>query len=219
MKLEFIPLYEAFEKYEDRCPICKIIEQEEKVYCERLLEDEILKDPEMYIKIGQTNFCRYHLELLNNSYDKLGLAIALKANISHKLQQIEEMSKTLKKKRRRKIEKEKCLVCKYLRERDAYHVHILLDILESDKDSVEKHSKGFSNLCFHHLDVLIGLAKNIAPQIDKIIELNKSTIEKNINDLEWFITKFDYRFHDEPWYDSKDSIERALKLLGGGYYD
>ncbi|WP_337954490.1 DUF6062 family protein [Thermoanaerobacter sp. A7A] len=116
--------------------MCKVIKDEEKAYCEHLFEDEVLKDPEMYVKIRETNFCHYHLELLNNSYDKLGLAIALKENVTYKLQQITEKRKSLKKKRKKET-KNKCLVCDYLSERDKYQMHILIDILQADKDFVE----------------------------------------------------------------------------------
>jgi hypothetical protein len=77
------------------------------------------------------------LELLNNSYDKLGLAIALKENVTYKLQQITEKRKSLKKKRKKET-KNKCLVCDYLSERDKYQMHILIDILQADKDFVER---------------------------------------------------------------------------------
>jgi hypothetical protein len=30
------------------------------------------------------------------------------------------------------------------------------------------------------------------------------------DDLEWFINKFDYRFQDEPWKNSKDAIPRTI---------
>ena len=32
-------------------------------------------------------------------------------------------------------------------------------------------------------------------------------------DVSWFCKKFDYRYGDEPWYNSKDSVERAMKFL------
>jgi len=49
IKLEFIPLYEVFEKYKGGCQICKIIKDEEKMYYEYLFEDEVLKDSERWI--------------------------------------------------------------------------------------------------------------------------------------------------------------------------
>ena len=33
------------------------------------------------------------------------------------------------------------------------------------------------------------------------------------DDVSWFCKKFDYRYGDEPWYNSKDSVERAIKFL------
>ena len=32
-------------------------------------------------------------------------------------------------------------------------------------------------------------------------------------DISWFCKKFDYRYNDEPWYNSRDSVERAMKFL------
>ena len=53
-------------------------------------------------------------------------------------------------------------------------------------------------------------------------EFNKTTISlylenmKRINgEIEWFINKFDYKYKDEPWKNSKDSIPRAMIKLRG----
>jgi hypothetical protein len=40
--------------------------------------------------------------------------------------------------------------------------------------------------------------------------------DKIIGDVSWFCKKFDYRYDSEPWYDSKDAPERAVRLLTGG---
>jgi esterase/lipase superfamily enzyme len=31
--------------------------------------------------------------------------------------------------------------------------------------------------------------------------------------VSWFCKKFDYRYDKEPWYNSKDAVERAFKFL------
>lgn len=36
-------------------------------------------------------------------------------------------------------------------------------------------------------------------------------------DLDWFIQKYDYRFRDEPWKNSKDAVERSLVKLNSIY--
>ena len=38
---------------------------------------------------------------------------------------------------------------------------------------------------------------------------------KIIKDVSWFAKQFDYRYDSEPWYDSRDAVERAIKLLSG----
>ena len=40
-----------------------------------------------------------------------------------------------------------------------------------------------------------------------------SYAEKLNDDISWFCKKFDYRYDDEPWYDSKDAVERAIKSI------
>ena len=44
------------------------------------------------------------------------------------------------------------------------------------------------------------------------------TVQKNYldalsEDVSWFCKKFDYRYEDEPWKNSKDSVERAMAFL------
>jgi hypothetical protein len=34
-------------------------------------------------------------------------------------------------------------------------------------------------------------------------------------DVSWYCKKFDYRYDEEPWYNSKDSVPRAIKFLSG----
>ena len=34
-------------------------------------------------------------------------------------------------------------------------------------------------------------------------------------DVSWFCKKFDYRYEDEPWKNSKDAVERAIRFLEG----
>jgi hypothetical protein len=39
---------------------------------------------------------------------------------------------------------------------------------------------------------------------------------KELNDdISWFCKKFDYRYDQEPWYNSKDAVERSIRFLRG----
>ena len=44
-------------------------------------------------------------------------------------------------------------------------------------------------------------------------QIQNAYIEKLNGDVSWFCKKFDYRYDEEPWYDSKDAVERSMKFL------
>lgn len=79
-------------------------------------------------------------------------------------------------------------------------------------------SKGF---CTKHY----GMLYEMAPErlggalLDSFIsELNQLYLEnmKRVrDDLSWFVDKFDYRFKDEPWKNSKDALPRTLTKVNG----
>ena len=41
----------------------------------------------------------------------------------------------------------------------------------------------------------------------------KDYLEELSGDVSWFCRKFDYRYENEPWYNAKDSVERAVIFL------
>ena len=43
--------------------------------------------------------------------------------------------------------------------------------------------------------------------------INKHYITELQKDVSWFCKKFDYRYDEEPWYNSKDSVQRSIKFL------
>ena len=47
-------------------------------------------------------------------------------------------------------------------------------------------------------------------------EVENKYFEKIAEDVSWFAKKFDYRYDNEPWYNAKDAIPRALAFLSGG---
>ena len=51
--------------------------------------------------------------------------------------------------------------------------------------------------------------------MNTIIPLQKQNLERITEDVDWFIKKFDYRYQDESWKNSKDAVERAILKLSG----
>ena len=56
-------------------------------------------------------------------------------------------------------------------------------------------------------------ASSFAAFTEDADKIESACIEKLCGDVSWFCKKFDYRYKDEPWNDSKDAVERAIKFL------
>lgn len=83
-----------------------------------------------------------------------------------------------------------------------------------------KNSKGF---CMHHFRDLVevGEKKLSVKEKQEFYPVLFSLMEENMKRLEeevtWFCDKQDYLNRNKDWGNSKDSIQRAIQKLGGGY--
>ena len=74
-------------------------------------------------------------------------------------------------------------------------------------------------ICLKHTRQLFAegqkaLPKDLYKKFCKTVnDLNLSYTEELIGDIDWFCKKFDYRYRNEDWKNSKDSVERAVKFL------
>ena len=84
---------------------------------------------------------------------------------------------------------------------------------EEDFRTKVKNSKGF---CLEHFSMLITEARKRMNNTDfqefaqVVVSIQKQNLSRIDEELDWFIQKFDYRFKNEPWKNSKDSLERAI---------
>ena len=75
--------------------------------------------------------------------------------------------------------------------------------------------------CLPHYRAMIDYAskkmgKKIFADFYKVASgIEENYIDTLTSDVSWFCKKFDYRYDDEPWYNSKDSVPRAVKFLSG----
>ena len=87
-------------------------------------------------------------------------------------------------------------------------------------DELFKKSKGF---CLHHFRDLVevGEKKLNDKQKSEFFPVLFDLMEKNMKRLEeevtWFCDKQDYLNKDKDWGNSRDSVQRAMQKLGGGY--
>ena len=83
-----------------------------------------------------------------------------------------------------------------------------------------KNSKGF---CLPHFKDLVEVGekklndKQKAEFFPVLFELMKKNMRRVEEEVTWFCDKQDYMNRDKDWGNSRDSVQRAMQKLGGGY--
>lgn len=240
-QLYTIPLNDAVNA-QDECPFCYI---ERSV--EQDLLDFVLGSGSSYMEADiremtdKAGFCRMHFKKMYDYGNTLGNAWILK---THYQRMISEMQKefasfkpgkaSLKDKLRRTAEngnsigiwvhqKEQCCyICNQYKDTYDRYMDTFFYLYKQDDAFRTKiqESKGF---CLHHFGELCEKADVKLSDKDKesfynmVFPLMEENMKRVAEDIAWMVEKFDYRNKDADWKNSKDSIQRGMQKLKGGY--
>lgn len=224
-KLYTIPVKEAFEK-DCECPVCKMYEEIEKSAIEFTMGPSYMED-DIRFQTDEKGFCDRHMRKLYEYNNRLGLAIILNTHLQRTNKDIEKLAGEAKggglfKKKDNSaliayIENlnNSCFVCERVDATFERYIATIFHLWKNDKDFVEKYkkSKGF---CTKHYGMLIKESKNnlSGGAYEEFLETTNSLYLENMKrvneDVDWFVDKFDYRFKDEPWKNSKDALPRTI---------
>ena len=115
----------------------------------------------------------------------------------------------------------KCAVCSKLDYTMDRYVDVIFYLWSKEKDFKDlfNSKKGF---CLKHLKLLLSGAKKYLRQqnelsefVVKTLEMQQENMERIQQEVNWFTKKFDYRYNDAPWGNSKDSVSRSIQKLAG----
>lgn len=229
-KLYTIPVNEAFEK-DCECPICSMYQILETEAIEFTMGPSYMEDDirEMTSKQG---FCEKHLSHLYKHQNRLGLALILQTHMDKTIRDVEKLGAKTKMTTASLFKKKgevtnsalvnyldelesSCFVCNKIEANFIRYIATLFHLYHYEESFRQKFisSKGF---CSNHFKLLLKEAPNYLNG-DELNQFNKELNQLYIDnmkrvseDLEWFIKKFDYRFADEPWKNSKDALTRAM---------
>ena len=228
-KLFTIPVNEAFDVGLE-CPLCQMKKKLELDAIDYTMGTSYMED---YIRLetDKIGFCSHHVPHLYANQNRLGLALILKTHMDKTVSDLEKLTKNgvklstphlFKKKNNQNaitdyINKlnSSCFVCNRVNDFFERYVVTVFYMYKNDADfrTKLKNSKGF---CTGHYGLLYELApSNLSGTMleDFISDINNLYIEnfKRVrDDLDWFIDKFDYRYVNEPWKNSKDALIRAM---------
>lgn len=226
-KLYTIPLSEAFEENSE-CPFCSLYNQLEKRAIEYTLGPSYM-EPDVRIKTNKLGFCKEHYLKMYNIKNRLGLSLMVSSHIDDIINEYESFYKTEYFSEKKGIFSKKKL-CSDNMMHNLLNSCFICDKISTDMDKFfdtfifmwrkenEFRDKVLSSnaFCLQHFDKIINLAykKMSANEFEEFFEIlfekQKSNFIRVKEELDWFIQKFDYRFKDEPWKNSKDALKRAI---------
>ena len=223
-----IPVNEAFDASAADsscgCPMCALYRKLEENELELILGASMM-EPDVRIKTNELGFCRTHYDMMFTRKNRLGMALTLESHLA-------ELSKDLSKgligtvigrpdqkpaKRIAALEKS-CYVCGRVDFHFQHMAETAVLLFDTDENFVEKLKKQ-PYFCLPHYRLLLEKAaarlgkKKLADFADVTERVVKGYMETLSEDVSWFCKKFDYRYENEPWKNSKDSVERAIKFL------
>lgn len=230
-KLYTIPLNDAVNA-NDECVFCNIERSLERDAidfaigsCASYMESDIRETTD------KQGFCRPHLKMMYDYGNALGNGLIMKTHYKKMHEDLMKAFKSAKAPGRKKHNsvseyvsnlESGCFVCKYYEDTYARYYDTFFYLYKKDSEFKTKieNSKGF---CIHHLGELMEKAekefgkKELEEFYQVLSELTETNNERIIEDITWFCDKFDYRYKDADWKNSKDALPRTMQKLRGGY--
>ena len=214
-----IPITDVFEP-RDGCPLCRLYDILEE-RCVDYIMGAAMMEPDVRIKTNEQGFCRLHYDLMFVRKNRLGMALTLESHLKELQNDIKEGafgapgSKPVK---RIGALEQSCYVCKRIQYHFEHMAECVVYLWDADEDFGPK-LRAQPYFCIPHYKKLLEYGQKrlnkkklaqFSSEVGKVVNDYMTTLT---DDVSWFCKKFDYRYDAEPWYNSKDAVERSIKFL------
>lgn len=229
-KLYAIPVNDAFNE-DCECPLCFMRDKLESDAINFTMGPSYMED-DVRGMTSELGFCSKHIKQMYEDQNRLGLALIIKSYMDKLIDDIEKALKTNKvspkavfrkkglENKPKQIElinklNESCYICSKIENTFDRYVATVFYLYNVDTDFKEKFTKT-KGFCTKHYGLLYESTPKYlrGENVDLFItELNKlylDNMKRVRDDLDWFIDKFDYRYVNEPWKNSKDALPRSI---------
>ena len=215
-----IPLNEVFEP-KDGCPICRlrnILEER----CLTYIMGAAMMEPDVRIQTNQAGFCLAHFQRMLQAKNRLSLALMLESRLAyvaqHEMDQAGQKS-GWRKKAPAPAGKPSCFVCQEVDRVLNRMIDTLLHMWQTDENFRALYGQQ-PVICLEHCQQLVAaangkLGKKAAPFVTQTRQITQTYLTQLQEDVTHFCRMYDYRNQGKDWGNSRDSIERAIRLLTG----
>ena len=227
-----IPVNEVFEKCmaqsvrenvsDCRCPFCELYNKYEADEVDLILGASMM-EPDIRQKTNEKGFCRDHFDMMLAYSKRLPLALILESHLDEVRAKVRSGSFFARKnasdnvKRLGKLE-QSCYICERLNYNFDRSVECAVMLWQGDGD-FRKKCAAQPFFCLPHYARFVNEAKErmskkeFSSFFSDVSRIEEEYFDKLSSDVSRFVKKFDYRYTDEPWGDSRDSAERAISFL------
>lgn len=228
-----IPINDAFNT-DCECPICRFMKQEEKKIITYTLGASMM-EPDERERTNEHGFCKHHFSKLLAQTNKLSLALILETHLAEirKKMEYDSLNARYSKKNllgkndiiSRIVEKYNsfnngCVICDKLEDIEKKFIDNILELYKTENEFREKFkkSKGF---CLPHFTLLVAMAQKVFSGeslkefYDTAYDIEVKNLSRVQEDITWFTKKFDFRYADEDWKNSKDAVPRTIEKIIG----
>lgn len=222
-----IPVNEAFdavmEHPEDGCPFCKLYKRLEEDELEIILGASMM-EPDIRIKTNEQGFCHGHYRRMLKRKRMLGMGLMMESHLDEVEKRVDGKgafgsAKSASISLLSALEAD-CYVCSRIDKNMRAMIATAVYLFETERDFRSKLSK-MPFFCLPHYRMMLEYAsKKTSKRVysdffDTVHDIEKNYMQTLRADVSWFCKKFDYRYDEEPWYNSKDSVQRSIKFLSG----
>ena len=222
-----IPVNEAFDRVteggECACPFCLLYKKLEEDELEIILGASMM-EPDIRIKTNEMGFCSRHYSKMLLRKRMLGMGLMMQSHLPEVKRKLKGPAISINSRAAALQELAAlecdCYVCTRINKNINAMTATAVYLWESEPDFRRKLKKA-PFFCLPHYRALAEYAmkklgkKSFADLYDTIREIEERHIDTLQGDVDWFCKKFDYRYDEEPWYNSKDSVQRSVKFLSG----
>ncbi len=204
------------------CPVCSLYRMLEENEIELILGASMM-EPDVRIKTNAQGFCDIHGRMMFTRKNRLGMALTLESHLDQLRREVDDKPLVVAgfpaRSRIAELESD-CYICRRIDRNFAHLIENIIYVWSVDPKFREKFSQQ-PYFCLPHWRAMLQTAKEKLPkkQSGDFAAAAKKVVlpyfDSLREDISWFCKKFDYRYADEPWGNSKDSVERALKFLRG----
>ncbi len=185
-------------------------------------------EPDIRIKTNEQGFCGKHYGMMLGRKRMLGMGLMMESHLAEVKKKVSQRA-ILKDPSLPSMEaigrlNGDCYVCGRIKRNLDAMISTAVYLYERE-DEFRAKLAAQPYFCLPHYNALFSYAskkmnkKLLREMFDAAQSVQNKYVAALEGDVSWFCKKFDYRYDEEPWYNSKDSVQRSIKFLCGSMED